>query len=263
MYIIGERLNSTRRAVKDALENRNVDFLLQETKKQLDRGAAAIDLNAATLMESELEALKWAVPLLQEQFSAPISIDTPNKTAMEAGLKVHRGQAVLNSMTAESSRIADLLPLVKTYRPITIILCMDDAGLPQTPREELKIASRMVELMEREGIDLEDIFLDPLVRPVGADPDSGRLFLDSLSLIKGQYPDIKTIAGLSNVSFGLPRRNLINHTFLTLAMSHGLDGAILNPLDKDMISAVRTGEALLGLDPMLRKYLSYIRSEDR
>jgi cobalamin-dependent methionine synthase I len=263
MYIIGERLNSTRTSVKNALEGRDVGFLLQEAKKQLARGCSAIDLNAAALMEEESESLKWAVPLLQDQFSTPISIDTPNKTAMEAGLKAHRGKAVLNSMTGESRRIADFLPLVKTYRPITIILCMDDFGLPQTPQQELEVASNMAELMDREGIDREDIFLDPLVRPIGADSDSGRLFLDSLSLIKGKFPDIKTIAGISNVSFGLPRRSLINRTFLTLAMALGLDGAILNPLDPGLISAVRAGEALLGRDPMLRNYLSFIRSEER
>lgn len=262
MFIIGERLNSTRRAVKTAFEKRDVDFFINETKSQIDRGISAIDINAATLLDNEEKSLRWAITLLQDQFSTAISIDTPNRKAMEVGLKSHKGQAVLNSMTMESGRITDFLPLVKTYRPKTIVLCMDDAGLPQTAGQELDVASKILALMDREGIDLKDIFLDPLVRPIGADPQSGRLFLDSLSLIKTKYPEIKTIAGISNVSFGLPRRNLINRTFLILAMSLGLDGAIINPLDKDMISAIHVAEALTGLDPLLRQYLSFIRANN-
>jgi cobalamin-dependent methionine synthase I len=263
MFIIGERLNSTRRVVREALLDKDIDFLLLEAKKQLDRGVSALDLNAATLFEGEREALRWAITLLQDHFSIPISIDTPNRAAMEAGLKSHRGHAVLNSLTGEAKRLSDFLPLIKEYRPMTIILCMDDNGLPQTPEEELAAATKLVDLMDREGVDLQDIFLDPLVRPIGADPQSGPLFLESLSLIKDRYPDIKTIAGISNVSFGLPRRNLINRTLLTLAMGRGLDAAICNPLDAGLVAALRTGEALLGRDPMLRNYLSFIRSEDR
>jgi cobalamin-dependent methionine synthase I len=260
MYIIGERINSTRKAVRDALDNRDAEFLVDEVLRQLEAGASAIDINAAALHEGEREALKWAIPFLQEQFKIPFSIDTPNPASMESGLKVHQGQAILNSLTGESSRIMELLPLIKQFRPRTIILCMDDSGLPQTPEQELSIAQKMAELMDREGIDLSDIFLDPLVRPIGVYPESGRLFLDSLTLIKENLPQVNTIAGVSNVSFGMPGRKLINRSFLTLAMGRGLDAAILDPLDKEIISAVKASRALLGHDPAMREYLEFIRS---
>jgi len=262
MIIIGERLNSTRRPVLEAMQRRYGDFLAAEAVRQKDAGADYIDLNAAALMEEEVPTLTWAIPLLQKAVLLPLAIDSPNPEAIEAGLKVHEGRAIVNSLTAERSRIKRLLPLIREHKPRVIVLCLDDSGLPKDADTALTIARKMVELLACQGLSSEDIFIDPLVRPVAADSGAVRLFLDSLAAIKKALPEVRTIAGLSNVSFGLPQRGLINRTLLALAMGQGLDAAICDPSDKDLQASFRAADALLGRDPSLKAYLRFARNKN-
>lgn len=259
MIIVGERLNSSRRPVLQALQNMDERYILEEAVRQEKAGADFIDLNAAALLDREIETLRWAIPLLQKELKAPLSIDTPNPDATREGLKLHEGKALLNSLSGEKKRIDSFLPLIREFKPWVVVLCLDDEGLPKSPEEELSVARRMVDLLDREGIPPQDIFLDPLVRPVGVDHNAGKLFLGALETIKKNLPDVKTIAGISNVSFGLPRRKLLNRDFLLLALQSGLDAAILDPLDKEILAAVASAQALLGKDPSLKHYLSFIR----
>ena len=260
MIIIGERLNSTRSQILQALESKDEKYLVDEAKKEEAAGANYIDLNAAALLDKEAETLCWAISVLQKELNIPLSIDTPDPRVMEEGLKIHKGQAIMNSLSGETKKTRALLPFVRKYRPRVIALCLDDEGLPQNSDKELSIAARMVSLLEKEGLRQEDIFLDPLVRPVGADQKAGELFLESLEKIKKNFPQVRTVAGISNISFGLPRRKLLNRTFLVLALRSGLDAAILDPLDKEIIAALSAAEAFLGKDPSLKNYLKFIRS---
>lgn len=263
MIIIGERLNSSRRDVQEALARRDDVFLLGEARLQEEAGADYVDLNASALLDKEVEALRWAIPLLQRELRVPLSLDTPNAEAMAEALKIHRGRALLNSLTGEGTRIHSLLPLIRDYQPQVIILCLDDKGLPDKPERALSIAHKMVELLIKQGLKAEDIFVDPLVRPVGADWRAGALFLESLERIKSHLPGIRTIAGLSNVSFGLPQRKLLNRTMLILALKAGLDAAICDPLDEELQAALAASSALLGRDPSLKSYLQFIRQKAR
>jgi cobalamin-dependent methionine synthase I len=260
MIIVGERLNSTRQPVREALERRLEDFLTSEALRQKEAGADYIDLNAAALAEAEVATVSWAVPLIQRATSQPLSIDSANPEAVEAGLKAHEGRALLNSLTAERSRIERLLPLIREHRPRVIVLCLDDEGTPKTPENAVTIARRMVELLACQGLASEDIFIDPLVRPVAADPEAARLFLDSLAAIKSALPEVRTIAGLSNVSFGLPLRPLVNRTLLVMALDRGLDAAVCDPLDKELQAALNAAEALLGRDPSMKLFLRFARN---
>lgn len=260
MVIIGERLNSSRAQVYKALAQRDEAYLIEEAQKQKAAGAGYIDLNTAALLDEEIQTLKWAIPLLQNKLTISLSIDTPNHKAIEEGLSLHKGQALLNSLTGEKERINNLLPLIKKYRPGVVVLCLDDEGIPNNPKKKLSIAQRMVEFLKKEGVSPEDIFIDPLVHSIGVDQDAANLFLDSLRIIKKNLPGIKTIAGISNISFGLPRRRLLNRTFLVLALHNGLDAAIIDPLDRQLISCIHSTQALLGKDPFLKRYLSFIRS---
>jgi len=260
MIIVGERLNSSRKPVFQALQKKDEKFLLNEALKQEQAGASFIDLNTAALLGKEVETLKWTIPLLQKKLSVPLSIDTPNPQAMEEGLRIHQGKALLNSLSGEIKKIKSIVPLIKEYKPYVITLCMDERGLPKSSEEELSIAIKMVNLLEKEGINLEDIFIDPLVRTIGADQEAALLFLESLQKIKKNMPEVKTIAGLSNVSFGLPNRSLINSTFLALALQAGLDAAIIDPLDKKLIASLYSAQALLGKDPSLKNYLKAVRN---
>ncbi len=259
MIIIGERLNSSRRAVHDALAGRNETYLVEQARLQEKAGASYIDLNASALLDKELETLRWAIPLLQANVGIPLSLDTPDPRVMEAALKLHRGRPLLNSLTGEKAKIESLLALIKDFKPQIIILCLDDKGLPAEARRALSVAQRLVELLGRQGLGEEDIFIDPLVRPLGVDSRAPSLFLESLEIIKKTLPGVKTVAGLSNVSFGLPERRLLNRTLLVLAMKAGLDAAICDPLDKELGAALAAASSLLGHDPFLKEFLRFFR----
>ncbi len=247
----------------EALSRKDKKYLVDQAKKQQNAGASYIDLNTAALVDKEVQTLKWAIPLLQEELRIPLSIDTPNPEAMEAGLEIHKGQALLNSISGEANRIKTFLPLIKEYKPRIIALCLDDQGLPDTSDKELSIARKIVNLLDKERVEHKDIFIDPLVRPIGVDQKAGELFLEALEKIKKDLPSVSTIAGVSNVSFGLPKRKSLNRAFLVLALQKGLDAAILDPLDKEILAALHSSKALLGKDRSLKGYLTFVRSSKR
>jgi 5-methyltetrahydrofolate--homocysteine methyltransferase len=259
MIIVGERLNSSRKSVLEALERRDEQFLLDQAVNQERAGASYIDINAAALMDAETPTLRWAIPLLQKNIRVPLSLDTPNPEAMEAALKIHKGRALLNSLAGDAKCLQALIPLIRDFKPRVIALCLDENGPPESSDCALFRAEKMANLLVREGMSSEDIFIDPLVRPIGVDSNSGALFLESVEKIKKNLPDVKTIAGLSNVSFGLPQRRQLNRTFLALALSRGLDAAICDPLDEELQATLHAAQALLGKDPSLKKYLKAVR----
>ncbi len=263
MIIIGERLNSSRKSVLLAMENKDENYLQKEALRQEQAGASFIDLNAAALLDKEVEALKWIIPLLQEKLSIPLSIDTPSPKAMEEGLKIHRGRALLNSLSGEKEKIKSLLPLIKEHKPSVIVLCLDEKGLPKSPEYAVSIASRMVDLLVKEGLDTDDIFIDPLVHPASIEPEAALFFLESLRRIKERMPEVKTIAGLSNISFGLPQRRLVNRIFLSIAFLNGLDAAILDPLDAKLLRAISAAEALLDQEPSLQNHGRETRKKEK
>jgi len=260
MMIVGERLNSTRRPVFEAFARKDRSYIVKEARRQREAGADFIDLNTAALLEREIEILEWAVPILQEEGGVGLSIDTPNPEAMEAGLRLHKGPAILNSLSGESGKMQRLLPVIREMRPMVVVLCLDDEGLPRTAEKELEVARRTVGLLLDEGMEPGRIFVDPLVRPVAVDQEAGNLFFRSLGKIKGSLPEVRTIAGLSNVSFGLPRRRLLNRTFLALALAEGLDAAILDPLDREVVATLGAAQALLGQDPSLQRFIAQMRT---
>jgi cobalamin-dependent methionine synthase I len=259
LIIVGERLNSSRRIVLEALQKRDAEYLCSQGLAQEKAGAAYVDLNAAAMMDKEIDTLCWAIPLIQRAVNVPLALDTPKPEAMEAALKVHQGQALLNSLSGESAAIEAMLPLIKRYRPRVIALCLDKDGPPENENVAVSRAQRMSEILLSAGLHVDDIFIDPLVRPIGVDHKSGMVFLETVAKIKNSLPGTRTIAGISNVSFGLPQRRLLNRTFLALALTKGLDAAICDPLDGDIQAVIAASEALLGQDPSLKRYLTYIR----
>jgi cobalamin-dependent methionine synthase I len=249
MVIIGERLNSSRRSVYDALARKNKSYLVEQARLQAMAGADYHDVNAAALMEREKKILRWTVPLVQAATGVPLSIDTPDPLAMDIALRVHRGRALLNSLSGEKKKLERILPLIKDYHPRVIALCLDDSGPAATPDRALAIARRMVGFLLPLGLEPGDIFIDPLVYPAAADQEGGVRFLASLRRIKEKLSSVQTIAGLSNISSGLPQRKLLNRTFLVMAVEAGLDAVICDPLDRELRSALAAAEAILGREP--------------
>ncbi len=257
MLIIGEKINSSSRKVAEAIRKRDSQFILGLARKQKEAGADFIDVNAGTLMEKEKESMEWLVRTIQEALEVPLSIDSPNPEVLRRGLELHKGKAFLNSLTGEKDRMESVLPLILEFRPLIIALCMDEGGIPTQAEERLLIAQKITETLTSQGVAEEEIFFDPIIRPVGAEPEAGKVALETIALIKEKIPRVKTICGLSNISFGLPIRGLLNSVFLALAMGKGLDGAILDPTDKRIQEVLIASGVLTAEDPYS---LNYIRA---
>jgi len=260
MIIVGERLNSSRKSVFEAFQARNAAFFVDQALRQEQAGARFIDVNAAALLDDEIDALRWVLPILQEKISAPLSIDTPNGDAMEEAFKLCAKRPLLNSLTLEEKRLDRILPLVRKFKPRVIALCLDDEGTAETPARASDIARRAKDVLVQVGLLAEDIFIDPLVRPLGVEPAALKSFLDSIPRIKHDVPGVRTIAGISNVSFGLPLRPAVNRTLLILALERGLDAAICDPLDEELQALAHSALALAGRDPGLKNFLKFARA---
>lgn len=254
MILVGERLNSARKEVHQALLNKDEKFFFNNAKLQRERGADFIDLNTASMLEEELEFMKWAMEIIQKEDDIPISIDSPNLDVLMEALKFHRGRAILNSITVDEEKVKKIAPILKEKDPLVVVMLMD-TSTPSSPEECLAKLEKFLEIIEKQGLKRESFLFDPLLRPVGVESKNAILFLNSLKLIKEKYPDIKTICGLSNVSFGLPLRKLINRTFLPLILYNGIDAIILDVLDEKLISTMIASNALLGKENGIMKLL--------
>lgn len=260
MLIIGERINSTRPAIQEAIKTRNANLILKEAAAQIKCGAGFIDVNCAVTSGDEVQDMDWILSVLQNGIKdANICIDSPNYLAIDKALGVYnaKGSLMINSITGESSRLDRIVPLAAKHNTRLIALTMTERGMPATAQGRLDIARQILERVKGYGFDTENLYFDPLIRPISTEPEQAREFLKAIPLIKGL--GVKTICGLSNVSFGLPNRRLINSTFLTMAIQSGLDAAILDPTDKEMLSAIKTSSMLLGLDDFCANYIKAFR----
>jgi len=261
MLIIGERINSTRKMIREAIKARDSAAILSEAKLQLDAGANYIDVNCAVTSGDELQDMDWTMSVLQSEVKdASICVDSPNYLAIEVALKAYhsKGSLMINSITGDESRIRMILPLAVKYRTKLIALTMDEKGMPNTAQERFDIARRIYDRVKGDGFNVEDLYFDPLIRPIATEPNQAVEFLKSLHLIK-MLGGAKTICGLSNVSYGLPNRRLVNATFLSMSIQAGLDAAILDPLDKQINSSLRASKALTCNDEYCSEYIRAFR----
>ncbi len=260
MLIVAERINATRKPIREALERKDRDFFVQEAKKQEMRGAHFIDINAGTEAAQEIENLPWLVECIQDEVRIPLCLDSANDEALERALKVYRKKEVMiNSFTAEEERIKAVLPKAKEYGALVVGLAMGKGSLPQSVEERMNLVKELVTAVSDYGIPQTKLFIDPLVVPIGTDQHQGKIFLETLKQIKEQYPKVRAICGLSNISFGMPNRRLLNRAFLALSIGYGLDAAIIDPLDEDLMSILFATRALMGLDDFCMDYISAFR----
>jgi len=256
MLIIGERINSSRKRIAPAVEARDAGFILGEAAGQLEAGADYVDVNAGTFgPEREPGLLCWLVETIQGRYGCRLSLDSPNPDAIEPALKLHKGKALVNSISLEKKRYDSLMPLVRDFGTDVIAMCADDDGMPTALDAKLSVAGRLVGRLTADGVPLENIFVDPLVFPIATDHTYGTVVLTAIERIMAEFPGVHTIVGLSNVSHGLPFRFQINQMFLVLAMGRGLDAAILDPTDKRLMANLITAQALLGRDEFCMKYI--------
>ena len=262
MIIVGERINSTRKPITAALEAHDEAHIVNEARRQWDTGAAYLDVNTAMMRAGEPEAMTWVIELIQNEIpEAQIAIDSANPEAVEAGFKAHQGRALLNSINMEKERMESIIPLIREHKPRVIGLTIDDNGVTQDADKRFDLGVQVIELLTKNDIDLDDIFIDPLIFPVSAELQAGNVSLNIMGRLKEQYPGVHMVCGLSNISFGLPERKLINQVYMMMAMGRGLDAAIIDPLDKRMMASIITARTLLGQDKACKGYLKAYRSD--
>ncbi len=257
MLIVGELINTSRKAIKPAVEKRDAEFIQSLAQAQADNGADYLDVNCGTMIFDEVEAISWLVNTVQDHVVKPLCIDSPNHHAIEAALALTRhGQPLINSITGEKERLANILPLVQKYKAKIVALCMDDSGMPETAAGRLAIAERLIGQLADAGVPLDDIYVDPLVKPISTGDSAGVEVLETINGIKSKFPEVHCICGLSNVSYGLPNRKFLNQAFLIQTMTMGMDAYILDPLDKTLMGFMYASQALLGRDPFCMEYLA-------
>lgn len=260
--VIGERINPTgRKKFAEALRAGDLSQVVADVERQVAAGADMLDVNAGVPLADEADLLARMVRLVQEHTDLPLCIDSSVVEALEAGLAVYRGKALVNSVTGEDDRLAEVLPLVKRYGAAVIALANDETGIPETVEKRLEITDKIVRVATREyGIPLEDIVIDPLAMTVGADTGAVTVTLETIREIRRRY-GLNMCLGASNVSFGLPDRATINAAFLAMAMSAGLTSAIMNALAPECVAAVRAGDLLLGNDPWGANWIAAYRAK--
>jgi len=260
MIIVAERINGTSKRVREAVIARDASFIADLAARQAAAGADYLDVNAGTGPEREVADMVWLVQTAQRAVDKRLCIDSPNPEALRAGLEIHRGQALVNSATAEAGRMEAVITLARDHGARLIGLTLDESGLPATAQQRVEIAKRLVGAATAAGLAPDDLFIDPLARAVGIESEQGMAFLEAVAGIRKALPDAHIICGLSNISFQLPARGLLNRTFLAMAMAVGLDATILDPLDHDLMATVCAAQALLGKDGMCLGYLQAYRA---
>jgi len=260
MLIIGELINTSRKAIREAVQNKDDQYICQIAKEQEEAGATYIDVNCGTFIETEVTTMEWLVDLIVNTTKLPLCIDSPNPAALNAGLKkAVNGKTMINSITDETSRWNAVMPLIKEFNTKIVALCIEDAGMPKTQEDRLRIADNLVGKLTREGVALDDIYIDPLIKPIGTGDKNGIEILEAVQRIMEEYPGIHTVCGLTNISYSLPARKILNRTFMIQANARGMDSFILDPTNKDMRSALIASQALLGQDRFCRKFNNAFR----
>ncbi len=255
MIIVGEKINTSRKRIGRAVEERDAAFIIKVAREQAEAGANYIDVNAGTFLEQEVDSLCWLVETVQSELDLPLSLDSPNPKALSQAIKRHKGEPMINSISLEPERFQSLLPVITSQPCSVVALCIGQTSMPTTAEERVQVGSELIKKLTDEGIPLEKIYVDPLVQPISVDTHMALATLEAIHSIMNDFPGVNTICGLSNVSFGLPERRLINRNFLALCMSYGLSTVILDPTDKQLMATLIAIEMLLNRDEYCENFI--------
>ena len=247
--IIGERINPTgRKILAEEMKVGDYSRVEADALAQVAAGAQMLDVNAGIPLADEPRILAEAIQLVQSITDVPLSIDSSIIEALEAGLAVYQGKALVNSVTGEDEVLERVLPLVAKYGASVVAISNDETGISEDPDERFAVAKKIVERAADYGIHYSDVVVDPLVMPIGAINTAGLQVMHVVRRLREELK-VNTTCGASNVSFGLPNRNGINSAFLTMAMGAGMTSAITSPLHPEVMTAVRGGDVMMGHDP--------------
>ena len=259
MIIIGEKINGTIPTVKSAIESKDEDFIFNLAIKQAETGADYIDVCASTKPDIEADTLIWLMNVVQAAVDKPLCIDSPNPRTIEKVLKYAKHPGIINSVSEEGGKCEIIYPLIQNTEWQVIGLTCDSDGIPSDVQKRVEIAQRLVEKAQQFDISPDRIFIDPLVIALSTDNQSVLKFVETMTLIRRLYPTIKITSGLSNISFGMPLRKVVNQSFMTVAIYAGMDSAIMDPCNRDMMAALLAIEAVAGSDKFCRKFSDAFR----
>ena len=263
MIIIGEKINASIPKIKKAIGERDEKFLKRMATEQENAGADVIDINVGTgegTLEDEIKDIEWLVNLVKEDLNGQICIDSANPLVLKTGLKAGGDRVgFINSVKATKGSMESVLPLAAEYDVCVIALAMDETGVPNEVSQRVRACEKIMMQVKKIGISQEKIFFDPLVLPVSTDASQGLVTMETLRMIKKEFNPSKTILALSNISFGLPCRTLINIAIAHMAMYFDVDALLMNPLDNRLMSAISAGKVVLGKDRHCRKYTQAFR----
>ncbi len=262
MKIIGEKINGTLKSVRTAIMERNESFIIQLAQKQAEAGVDWLDVNAGTGPDREEEDLLWLVRTVQSAVTdIPLCLDSANSRALERALTETVLMPMINSISLEAKRLAGILPLCSS-RPCTVIaLAMDENGIPKDEEGRLSVIRRLMEITRKSGIADSAVYIDPLVMAASTNQANGLIALRTIRKTHQEFPEVHFTCGLSNISFGLPARTLVNQAFLSLALFAGLDCAILDPLDRRLRETLLATELVLGRDRHCQRYTKAFKAE--
>ncbi|MDR2770753.1 MAG: methyltetrahydrofolate cobalamin methyltransferase [Clostridiales Family XIII bacterium] len=259
MIIIGEKINGSIPSVAEAIKNRDEAFIRDLAVRQAQYGADYIDICAGTSPSVERDTLKWLMSVVQDAVDIPLSIDSADPKAIVDVLPHAKRPGLINSASDEGGKCEIIFPVIAAGKWNCIALTCDNNGIPTDPDVKYRVAQTLMEKAQKYGIAPERIFIDPLVNSIATVPHAVTSFLEATRNIKAAFPDVRITSGLSNISFGMPIRKSINLTFLVLAMSAGMDSAIMDPTSIDIRTALYAAEMLLGLDEYCVEFLDAYR----
>ncbi|MFP3898379.1 MAG: dihydropteroate synthase [Dehalococcoidia bacterium] len=248
MIIVGEKINTSRQSIEDAVTRRDEAFIAAMAREQAEAGAHYIDVNAGTFVDQETDCLCWLTETVQKEVSLPLSLDSPSPEALSRAMKLHKGEPMINSVSLEEERFESLLPVITSQPCSVVALCMARTAMPVTTEERVEVGAELINKLTGKGFPREKIYVDPLIQPVSVNTNMGVAALGAIRRIMDEFPGVNTICGLSNISFGLPQRRLINRNFLALCIAHGLSAVILDPTDRQLMATLFAVEMLLGRD---------------
>ncbi len=254
MLIVGEKINGTRKLVAKAITERNAAFIQDLAKKQVEGGVTWLDINAGVSPDKENEALIWLIDTVQAVTDTGLCLDSANPPALIAAIGHVKKTPMINSISGESKKLEGILPLVGKNKCSVIAQALDDAGIPKDVVSRMSIIRRLITETRKAGIADTDVYVDPLIMSLATNTQAGLIALETIKSIRKEFPDVHIMPALSNVSFGLPARTIINQAFLTLSVEAGMDCAILDPTDVGLRSALMAIDVILGRDRFCLNY---------
>lgn len=254
--IIGERINPTgKKKFKEALKNEDMDYILKEAITQQDKGAHILDVNVGLPDIDEVAMMEKVVKELQSVTSLPLQIDTVDGKAMERAMRIYNGKPMINSVNGKQVSMDEVFPLIRKYGGVVVGLTIDEEGIPKDAEGRVRVAGKIINEAAKYGIDKKDIVIDVLTMTISSEKDGAKVTLEALKRVREEF-GVRTVLGVSNISFGLPRRPIVNSYFYAMAMQNGLTAGIINPSSEDMMKAYRSYNALMGFDENCMNYIS-------